>query len=166
MLGWNEAILQFPNGLQSGERSFAVRITRVSDSKMVEAMITLHVKRSLVMGIDLGTTYACMAYVNDDGSNDIIPIPLDHESICMPMNIAFHSLSSLAHMKEHHSSQSSSSRVSPIMMGMAAKKLVSLIPDRVFRDMKRIIGRSPNDDVVHDFQAKMPFTVIDCPHHR
>lgn len=179
MVGWNSQTLQLPDGLQAGQRSFVVRITRgaatatVASKKKksgdsVEVTATLNVARSIVMGIDLGTTYGCMAYVNDDNLDNIhvVPVPLDHEHICMPMTIAFHSPSSFALMNASSSmaamSSMSSVSSSPILMGMAAKKLASLIPDRVFRDLKRIIGRSPAEKTVREFQAKMPFTVTDC----
>ena len=30
-------------------------------------------KQSAVLGIDLGTTYACVAYINDQGHAEVIP---------------------------------------------------------------------------------------------
>jgi hypothetical protein len=172
MLGWNDASLYIPDGLSAGNRSFIVRITRLRDANIhhtkkrsIEATITLRVHTSLVMGIDLGTTYGCIAYVNDD-THTVIPIPLDHDQICMPMMVAFHSLSSYDYINHNNNNndndETSSLQTSPIVMGMAAKKLSSIIPDRVVRDLKRIIGRTPRDYIVKEFQSHMSFTIIDC----
>lgn len=147
MEGWNDPGLRLPNGLPEGLHKFAVRVHGSgSGSSLEQRIIELRVARSVVIGIDLGTTYSCLAFVDEHGV--VHPIPLGTDHICMPMSFGFRRPDAAGQV--------------PIQLGMEAKAGAMLDPHNTIFDLKRIIGRRPGDSVVAEFKRKMPFPVVDC----
>lgn len=91
-----------------------------------------------MIGIDLGTTYSCVA-VQKNGRVEIIANEQGHR--ITPSYVAFTDDERL--------------------IGDAAKNQYSLNPERTIFDVKRLIGRRFNDKQITQDSKQFPFTVID-----
>ena len=90
-----------------------------------------------IIGIDLGTTYSCVSYWNTEESKaEVIPTP---HGRTMPSWVAF-----TAEGKT---------------VGHPAKSQIASNPNNTVYDVKRIIGRSFNDEVVQIEKEKFPYKV-------
>lgn len=97
---------------------------------------------SKAVGIDLGTTYSCVA-VYKPGSADAEIIANDQGNRTTPSYVAFTETERL--------------------IGDPAKNQVALNPSNTVYDAKRLIGRKFNDDEVKRDVAHFPFTVVEDP---
>jgi len=91
------------------------------------------------IGIDLGTTYCCVAVYKNDMVNII---PNDQGKFTTPSYVAFTD-------KER-------------LVGDAAKNQVDINPENTIFDIKRLIGRKYNDYSVKSDIKHFPFNVINC----
>ena len=94
---------------------------------------------STAIGIDLGTTFSCVAVWKDDG---VQIIPNAEGNRTTPSYVAF----------------SESER----LIGDAAKNQASLNPSNTVYDAKRLIGRKMSDASVQADMAHWPFKVADA----
>ncbi len=92
-----------------------------------------------IIGIDLGTTYTCVGVVRQ-GKVEIIPNQLGHKST--PSSIAF-----------------GPNEVAP-KIGMPAKNQAAFTPSNTFFDMKRLIGRTYDDEKVQEDIKLWPFKIV------
>ncbi|CAN0412716.1 unnamed protein product, partial [Discosporangium mesarthrocarpum] len=93
-----------------------------------------------IIGIDLGTTYSCVA-VWDEATKRPKVLTNASGSKTMPSYVAF----------------TSQARV----VGQPAKSQAASNPANTVYDVKRIIGRSWNDEVVREDAKSFPFKVVD-----
>ncbi|CAN1330813.1 Heat shock 70 kDa protein BIP2 [Linum perenne] len=92
------------------------------------------------IGIDLGTTFSCVAITNDNNDVDIIPNQLGHRTT--PSYVAFR--------------PSDSTR----LIGKPAKNQASINPTSTIFDVKRLIGKKFHDpSIQHDLKC-LPYTVV------
>jgi len=97
-------------------------------------------KASPVIGIDLGTTYSCVA-CNVGG---VVEIIANDEGVrTTPSYVAFAGNERL--------------------IGQAAKQQAAMNPKNTVYDIKRIMGRAFNDEVVQKEMASFPFKVPPPP---
>eukprot|EP00548_Thalassiothrix_antarctica_P000284 CAMPEP_0194145726 /NCGR_PEP_ID=MMETSP0152-20130528/18713_1 /TAXON_ID=1049557 /ORGANISM="Thalassiothrix antarctica, Strain L6-D1" /LENGTH=617 /DNA_ID=CAMNT_0038846047 /DNA_START=38 /DNA_END=1891 /DNA_ORIENTATION=- len=96
--------------------------------------------KKVIIGIDLGTTYSCLA-VYKDGKPQVIP---SRSGRTMPSWVAFTGQGKL--------------------VGAAAKSQVSRNSKNTIYDVKRILGRSFADPVVAEEIKSFPFKVIEGSH--
>jgi len=95
-----------------------------------------------IIGIDLGTTYSCLAAWNEDTNRaEVIPTPSGRT---MPSWVAFTS--------------------SGKMVGASAKAQVASNPRNTVYDVKRIIGRSYEDPAVLSEARAHPFAIVEGRH--
>ncbi|KAL7746359.1 Heat shock protein ssb1 [Sorochytrium milnesiophthora] len=97
------------------------------------------------IGIDLGTTYSCVAYMSPEGRVEVIANEQGNRTT--PSYVAF----------------SESER----LIGDAAKNQAAMNPKNTIFDVKRLIGRRFDEPSVKKDMALWPFTVIDrdgAPH--
>ncbi|CAN1759069.1 Luminal-binding protein 5 [Linum perenne] len=92
-----------------------------------------------VIGIDLGTTYSCVA-VSIDGNIEIIPN--DQGNRITPSFVAF------------------SDYNSELLVGEAAKNQAALNPTHTIFDIKRLIGKKFDDPEVQRDLNYLPYTVV------
>lgn len=90
-----------------------------------------------IVGIDLGTTYSCVAVYNN-GKVDIITN--ESGSRITPSVVSF--------TEEER------------LVGDAAKNMASVNPEQTFYDIKRLIGRSYNDPTVAQDSKFFPFKIV------
>ena len=95
-------------------------------------------KQGPIIGIDLGTTYSCVGYWQNDR---VEIIANDQGNRITPSYVAF----------------TDSER----LIGDAAKNQVAMNPYNTIFDAKRLIGRRYNEEVVHSDKKHWPFEVID-----
>jgi len=96
-------------------------------------------KSSPVVGIDLGTTYSCLACWNESlGRAEVIPTPSGRT---MPSWVGFTDRGKV--------------------VGLPAKQQVSANPKNTVFDVKRIIGRSFHDEVVSEESKQFPYRVVE-----
>ncbi|CAN1759074.1 Heat shock 70 kDa protein BIP3 [Linum perenne] len=95
-----------------------------------------------VIGIDLGTTYSCVA-VSIDGNIEIIPN--DQGNRITPSFVAF------------------SDYNSELLVGEAAKNQAALNPTHTIFDIKRLIGKKFDDPEVQRDLNYLPYTVLKSP---
>ena len=93
---------------------------------------------SPAIGIDLGTTYSCVA-VCQEGKVTIIPNELGEKTT--PSYIAV-------------------DRSGAVVIGDVAKNQANITPENAIFDVKRLIGRSYDDPIVQDDIKMWPFEVI------
>jgi len=94
-----------------------------------------------IIGIDLGTTYSCLACWDEKSNKaEVIPTPSGRT---MPSWVAF--------------------TPSGKVVGSAAKSQVASNPKNTVYDVKRIIGRPYKDPVVSDENKAFPFDVVEGP---
>ena len=99
---------------------------------------------SAVLGIDLGTTYSCLAcWSKNDGETGVVVIPTA-SGRTMPSWVSF----------------SDSGKV----VGAAAKAQAASNPTNTVYDVKRILGRSYHDPVVTLEKKTFPFRVVEGSH--
>ncbi|KNE61486.1 chaperone DnaK [Allomyces macrogynus ATCC 38327] len=91
------------------------------------------------VGIDLGTTYSCVAYMTPDGRVEVIPNEQGNRTT--PSYVAFTSTERL--------------------IGDAAKNQAAMNPKNTVFDAKRLIGRRFDEPSVKKDMALWPFTVVD-----
>ena len=91
----------------------------------------------IAIGIDLGTTYSCVA-VMINGNVEIIANDMGNRTT--PSYVAFTDVERL--------------------IGEAAKNQASYNPENTIFDAKRLIGRKYNDDIVQENLRHFPFTII------
>ncbi|KAL9248119.1 hypothetical protein vseg_021478 [Gypsophila vaccaria] len=93
--------------------------------------------KGTVIGIDLGTTYSCVAVLRGE---HVEIIPNDQGNRITPSYVAFTDNERL--------------------IGEAAKNQASLNPDRTIFDVKRLIGRNFDDPEVQKFVKMLPYKVV------
>jgi len=93
-----------------------------------------------IIGIDLGTTYSCVA-AYDSTSQKVIVLPNSIGERTTPSWVAF----------------TSSGRV----VGEPAKKQASANASNTIYDVKRIIGRSLDDPVSREEARRFPYLILD-----
>ncbi|KAI9137378.1 heat shock protein Hsp70-3 [Paraphysoderma sedebokerense] len=91
------------------------------------------------IGIDLGTTYSCVAVMNENGQVEVIANEQGNRTT--PSYVAFTETERL--------------------IGDAAKNQAAMNPTNTVFDAKRLIGRRINEESVKKDMALWPFTVID-----
>ena len=91
-----------------------------------------------VIGIDLGTTYSCVAVMVDGSRVEIIPN--DQGNRITPSYVAFTETERL--------------------IGDAAKNQAAMNPENTVFDAKRLIGRNYNDKIVQQDRKLWPFEVV------
>ncbi|CAM9544327.1 unnamed protein product [Pylaiella littoralis] len=116
-----------------------------STEKVEKAMENMSVNEpakalETVIGIDLGTTFSCVA-VWDEAAGRPIVLTNSTGSKTMPSYVSF----------------TDQARV----VGQPAKSQAASNPANTVYDVKRIIGRSWNDQVVRDDAKSFPFRVVD-----
>ncbi|CAM9447976.1 unnamed protein product [Choristocarpus tenellus] len=109
-------------------------------TKDMEKLSTNSSGAEIVIGIDLGTTYSCVA-VWDEATGRPKVLTNASGSKTMPSYVAF----------------TPQARV----VGQPAKSQAASNPANTVYDVKRIIGRSWNDQVVRDDAKSFPFRVVD-----
>ena len=95
---------------------------------------------SPIIGIDLGTTYSCVA-AYDSSVNKVVVLPNSIGERTTPSWVAF----------------TSTGRV----VGQPAKQQASLNAPNTIYDVKRIIGRSLDDPVTREESRRFPYLIID-----
>lgn len=93
-----------------------------------------------IIGIDLGTTYSCVA-AYDSTTQKVIVLPNSIGERTTPSWVAF----------------TSAGRV----VGEPAKKQASSNPTNTIYDVKRIIGRSLDDPVSREESRRFPYLILD-----
>ena len=93
-----------------------------------------------VIGIDLGTTYSCVAVYNSNG--DVTILPNDQGNRITPSYVAF--------------TKDTNER----LVGDAAKNQATINPENTIFDVKRLIGRSYNDPSVQADQKLVPYKIV------
>ena len=93
-----------------------------------------------IIGIDLGTTYSCVA-AYDRNQEKVVVLPNVIGELTTPSWVAF----------------TAAGRV----VGQAAKQQAALNATNTIYDIKRIIGRSLDDPVARDEAKRMPFAIVD-----
>ena len=93
-----------------------------------------------ILGIDLGTTYSCVAAF-DSATQKVIVLPNSIGERTTPSWVAF----------------TPTGRV----VGEPAKKQASMNPTNTIYDVKRIIGRSLDDAVVREESRRFPYLILD-----
>jgi heat shock 70kDa protein 1/2/6/8 len=93
-----------------------------------------------IIGIDLGTTYSCVA-AYDRAQEKVVVLPNSIGELTTPSWVAF----------------TSSGRV----VGQPAKQQAAQNSTNTIYDVKRIIGRSLEDPVARDEVKRFPFSVVD-----
>ena len=93
-----------------------------------------------IIGIDLGTTYSCVA-VSRNGQVDIIPNEIGNR--ITPSYVAF-------------------TAKGERLVGDAAKNQAPDNPENTIFDIKRLIGRRFNDESVQKDMRRFPFKVFSC----
>jgi Hsp70 protein len=102
------------------------------------------------IGIDLGTTYSCVACWR----NDRVDIcPNDQGNRITPSYVAFVPASS-------SSSDSTNSNTVTRLIGDAAKNQAASNPENTIFDVKRLIGRKSDDPTVLADQKLLPYTIV------
>ena len=91
------------------------------------------------IGIDLGTTYSCVGYFNPN-TNSVEIIANDQGQRTTPSYVAF--------------------TESDRLIGDGAKNQASRNPKNTVYDVKRIIGRRFNDQIVQDEMKTLPYKII------
>ena len=99
-----------------------------------------------VIGIDLGTTYSCIAYQerqSKERQTKIVVADKHRAEYCIPTAVYF--------PPNHKSSK--------VIIGEDALKKLATDPLNVIYDVKRIVGRKCNDPEIKSFQSKHEFNV-------
>ncbi len=93
---------------------------------------------SKIIGIDLGTTNTCAAYVSNK-----IPriIPIEGGFNLMPSMVTFHPSGS-------------------VLIGQAAREQLVAHPDRTLHGIKRLLGRQFHTQAVRDLQARVGYEIV------
>jgi heat shock protein 5 len=94
-----------------------------------------------IIGIDLGTTYSCVAAYKDGNVNIIAN---DQGNRITPSYVAF----------------AAGSQEDQRLVGDAAKNQASINPVNTVFDVKRLIGRNFSDKTVQDDSALLPYTIV------
>mmetsp|Transcript_14188 Transcript_14188/g.20048 ORF Transcript_14188/g.20048 Transcript_14188/m.20048 type:complete len:653 (-) Transcript_14188:65-2023(-) len=102
--------------------------------------LSMDAPRDVIIGIDLGTTYSCVACW-DHATGRPIVLPSSTGERTVPSYVAY----------------TSQARV----VGQPAKSQAPSNPSNTVYDVKRIIGRSWNDSVVQSEVKNFPFKVVD-----
>lgn len=102
--------------------------------------MTEFVGEAPIIGIDLGTTYSCVA-AYDRTQEKVVVLPNSVNELTTPSWVAF----------------TSSGRV----VGQPAKQQASLNSTNTIYDVKRIIGRSLEDPVARDEAKRLPYRIVD-----
>jgi len=100
--------------------------------------MTSNNNKNVIIGIDLGTTYSCLA-VWKDGQPIVIP---SASGRTMPSWVSF-----LGGTKK--------------LVGQKAKDQASLHPANTVYDVKRILGRSFHDNVVQDEMKHLSYSIVE-----
>jgi len=87
-----------------------------------------------VIGIDLGTTYSCVA-VYDEKAKEVVVLANEEGARTTPSYVAFTDAGRL--------------------VGQAAKAQASTNPKGTAFDVKRILGRTSDDPILHDEQRRL-----------
>ena len=98
--------------------------------------------KNVIIGIDLGTTYSCLA-VWKDGKPMVIP---SASGRTMPSWVSF-------------SNAAANNRTK--LVGAAAKEQASRNPANTVYDVKRILGRSFHDPVVQAEKKHLSYTIVE-----
>lgn len=93
-----------------------------------------------ILGIDLGTTYSCVAAF-DSATQKVVVLPNSLGERTTPSWVAF----------------TGTGRV----VGEPAKKQASMNASNTIYDVKRIIGRSIDDSVLREESRRFPYLILD-----
>jgi len=102
---------------------------------------TTNTKSNKIIGIDLGTTYSCLACWGDENGAVVIPTASGRT---MPSWISFTEQGKV--------------------VGAAAKAQAASNPTNTVYDIKRILGRSYKDPVVTQEEKSFPFSLVEGSH--